>query len=128
MTAGEKPVFFVIEANDLMNALDADIECAAILRDGLGIIPSSLSKRRSVGSENRRHLGIGDANRPRSVVEDAASQPPSLVAQGDEMRAVRRNANGRNTAKVLVGGAQHQTTAEFEQAELPSRGIARVES
>lgn len=44
------------------------------------------------------------------------------------MRAIRRNANGRNAAEVLVGRTQHETTAEFEQPELPKRGVANVES
>ncbi len=35
------------------------------------------------------------------------------------MSAIRRNANGRNAAEVLVGRTQHETAAEFEQPELP---------
>src|SRR2546428_13356812 len=54
-------------------------------------------------------------------------RPRTLVAQGDEMRAIRRNANGRNATEVLVGRTQHETAAEFEQPELPAGGGANVE-
>src|SRR5215472_2901804 len=44
------------------------------------------------------------------------------------MGAIRRNANGRNAAEVLVGRTQHEAAAEFEQPELPAGGVANVEA
>src|SRR5262249_61837320 len=44
------------------------------------------------------------------------------------MGAIRRNANGRNAAEVLVGRTQHEAAAEFEQPELPAGGVANVET
>src|SRR5262249_54075818 len=44
------------------------------------------------------------------------------------MGAVRRNANGRYAAEVLVGRTQHEAAAEFEQPELPAGGGANVEA
>src|SRR5262249_31061902 len=71
---------------------------------------------------------VRDAARPRALVDDAAAKPPTFVGQGDEMRAIRRNANGRNAAEVLVGRTQHETAAEFEQPELPAGGVSNVGS
>src|SRR5262249_50676846 len=72
--------------------------------------------------------GVRDAARPPALVDDAAAKPPTLVAQGDEMRAIRPNANGRDAAEVLVGRTQHEAAAEFEQPELPAGGGANVQS
>jgi len=125
--AGKKALLAVIEADDLMDAFDAHIERATVLRDRFRVIPPARRQRSPVGTQDRRHFGVRDAARPRALVDDAAAKPPTLVAQGDEMRAIRRNANGRNATEVLVGRTQHETAAEFEQPELPAGGVANVE-
>src|SRR5262249_19076095 len=117
--AGKEALLAEIEADDLMNSLDADIEGAAILCDRFRVIPTARRQRSPVRTQDRRHFRVRDAARPRALVEDAAAKPPTLVGQGDEMSAIRRNANGRNAAAVLVGRTQHETAAEFEQPELP---------
>jgi hypothetical protein len=43
------------------------------------------------------------------------------------MRAIRCDANGGYPAKASVGRAQHETAAEFQQAELPKGVVANVE-
>src|SRR5262249_58773380 len=97
LPAGGEAVPAVIEAHDLIDALDAHIERAAVLRDRFGIEPAAVGERPSIGAENRRHLGIDDAARPRPVVDDAAAQPPALVAERDEDRAVGADTNGADS-------------------------------
>ena len=111
-----------------MDAFDAHIERATVLRDRFRVIPTSRRQRSPVRAEDRRHFGVRDAPRTRALVDDAAAKPPTLVAQGDEIGAIRRNANGRNAAEVFVGRTQDEAAAEFEQPELPKRGVANVES
>src|SRR5262249_51500195 len=101
--AGKEALLAVIEADDLMNSLDADIEGATILCDRFRVIPTARRQRSPVRAQDRRHFGVRDAARPRALVEDAAAKPPTFVGQGDEMGAIRRDANGRNAAEVLVG-------------------------
>ena len=105
LAAGEQAVLAVIEAEDLMDALEPDIERAAVLRDRFRVVPAARGERPPVGTEDRRHLGVGNGARPRAFVDDAAAQPPALVVQGDEMGAVRRDANGRYAAEMLEGRA-----------------------
>src|SRR5215469_9645153 len=81
----------------------------------------------SVGAQHRRHFRVRNPARPGTLVKEAAAKPPSLVAHSDEMRTIRCEADGRYAAKVFGGRAQHQTPTEFQQPELPMRGIADVE-
>src|SRR5262249_30927111 len=100
LPARGEAVLAVIEADDLIDALDADIERAVVLCDRFGIEPAAIGERSPIGAENWRHLGIGDAARPRPVVDDPAAPPPPLVAKRDEARAVSADANGGNSAEM----------------------------
>src|SRR5712692_6005100 len=99
--AREQAVLAEIEPDDLMDALDPHIERAAVLGDRFGVEPAVLGERAAIGAEDRRHLGLGDAAGARPVVEDAAAQPPAVVAQGDEMRAIGRDSYRRDAAELL---------------------------
>ena len=102
LPAREQAVLAVVEAHDLVDALDAHIERAAVLGERLGVVPAARRQRPAVGAEDRRHLGIRDADRPRALVDEAAAKPPALVGERDEMRAVGGDANGRNAAELPV--------------------------
>ncbi len=120
LAAGEQAVLAVIEAEDLVDPLDPDIERTAVLGDGFRVVPVADGERLAVRAQDRRHLGVGNVDRTRVVVDDAAAEPPALVAQRDEMRPVRGDANGRDAAEIPVRRAQHQAAAELQQTELPS--------
>src|SRR5215813_3377978 len=87
--AGKQALLAVIEADDLMNSLDADIERATILRDRFRVIPTARRQRSPVRTQDRRHFGVRDAARPCALVENTAPKPPTFVGQGDELRAIR---------------------------------------
>ena len=81
-------ILAVVEADDPVDALDADIERAAVLRDRLGVVPAPRRQRFAIGAKDRRHLGVDDAGRTRSGIGDAPAQPPALVAGRDELLAI----------------------------------------
>ncbi len=121
LAAREQAVFAVVEAEDLVDALDPDIERTAIIRDR----SVSYQPRSASGRPSAPRIGAISASamraRSRALVDDAAAQPPALVAQGDESGAVRGNANGRDAAEIPVGRSQHEAAAEFQQSKLVLR-------
>ena len=127
LAAGKNAVLAEVEAHDLMHALEPDIERATVLCDQLRIVPAALAQRPSVGAEDRRHLGIRNGAGTNPVVNDAAPQPPTLVAHRNEAGAVGRDPDRRKAAEIAVRGSQDKSTAVFEQPELPARGITEVE-
>src|SRR5262249_4365003 len=76
---GKKALLAVIKADDLMDAFDAHIERATVLRDRFRVIPTARRQRSPVGTQDRRHFSVRDAARPRALVDDAAAKPPTLV-------------------------------------------------
>ncbi len=128
LPAREQTILAVVEAHDLMDALDPHIERAAVLGDRFGVVPAAIDEGAAVGAEDRRHLRIGDAVRPGALIDDAAAQPPALVGQGNEMRAVSRDADRRKAAEMPVRRAQHQAAAELQEPELPPQAVADVEA
>src|SRR5262249_49094729 len=93
MAARQQAVLGIIEPNDLMNALDADVEHTAVLRDRFRIVPAARREWPAIGTEHRRHLGVPDAGGSALIVENAPSQPPSLVAYRNKVRAILGNAH-----------------------------------
>ena len=57
------PIAAEVEADDAMDALDADIEHVAVDGERLGVVPAARRQRPPVGAEHRRHHGVGDADR-----------------------------------------------------------------
>src|SRR5262249_23563365 len=79
LAAGKKALLAVIEADDLMDAFDAHIERAAVLRDRFRVIPTARRPRSPVATQDRRNFSVRDAARSRALVDDAAAKPPTLV-------------------------------------------------
>src|SRR6202048_2969946 len=89
MDASKQAGLGIIEPDDLMNALDADIHHArAILRDRLRVIPAARREWPAVGTEHWRHLGVLDAGGPALIVENSPPPPPSLLAYTNKARGV----------------------------------------
>src|ERR1700731_953100 len=109
MAASKQAVLGIIEPDDLMNALDADIQHAvAILRDRLRVIPAARREWPAVRTEHWRHLGVLDAGGPALIVENSPPQPPSLIAYSNKARAVLGDAHPCKSAKMPKARAQHQ--------------------
>ena len=116
----------IVEAHDLVHALDADIERAAVLGERLGVVPAAPGERPAVRAEHRRHLGVGDrrsARRRDRRCGRAASGPCRSTARKRAPSAPTRNDG--DAAEVLVGRGQHQAAAELQRAEAAcARGRA----
>ena len=56
----------------------------------LAVVPVPRRQRLAVEPEDRRHLGLDDALRPRAVIDDASPQPAALIGDGEESGPVRR--------------------------------------
>ena len=64
LAAGAQAVAAVVEAQDFVGALDADIERAAVIGERFGVVPvAPRGDRPAVGPEDRRHFGVGDRDR-----------------------------------------------------------------
>ena len=100
LTARQQAVLAVVEAHDLVHPLDADIERAAVLGERFGVVPAPRRERLAVRTEDRRHLGVGDAGRPVAVVDDAAAQPAALVGDGEKTRAVAPRRGCRRCRRI----------------------------
>ena len=114
-----------IESDDAIDPLDADIERAVLIGERLGVIPAARREGAAVGAEQRRHLGVGDADRTLALIDDAAGEPISLVGQRDEMGAVGGHAQRREAAELLVRRGQLEAAAKFQRAEADLAGLAR---
>jgi hypothetical protein len=113
-----KTVAAEIEAHDLLDALDADIEHAVgIFGERFNIEPAARGERLAVGAEDRRHLGIGEARGLAVLVDDAGAQPGAVVGDAEEVGAVAIHMNGGHAAKRFVFRGQRQAAAEFQLAE-----------
>ena len=53
LRAGQQAILAVIEADDPVDALDAHIECAAVLGNRLGVVPAARREGASIGAEHR---------------------------------------------------------------------------
>ena len=127
LAARQQTVTAIIEAHDLLDALDADIEHAVGLRERLGVEPAARGQRLAVGPEHRRHLGVGDAGRLAVLVDDAAAQPGAVVGHRQKVAAVRLHAKRRDAAERLVARGERKPAAEFQRAEAGLRRIAIIE-
>jgi hypothetical protein len=117
----------IVEAHDLFDSLDADIELPVELGERFGVVPAMRGQRLAVPGEHGRHLGVGDAGGLAVAIDDAAAQPEAVVGERQEMGAVRLHAQGGNAPEGPILGGQHQSAAEFQCAETDARGIAVVE-
>src|SRR5205085_2972926 len=95
-----------------------------VLRDRLGVVPAARGERLAVGPKHGRHLGIGDADWARPLVNDAAAQPTALVGDGEKARAIRRDADCRDAAEMLVRRGQLDAAAIDQVAEARAGRIS----
>src|SRR5260370_26909465 len=68
-----------IETDDAVHPLDADVEPSVPFGERLSLEPAARRERAAVGAEHRRHHGVGNADRPATLIDDPAREPPSLV-------------------------------------------------
>src|SRR5262249_59393477 len=78
--------------------------------------------------ETGRPLGSGEARRGAIAIDDAAAKPAALIAARDEAGTIRGDANGGQSAELLVGRGELEPAAEQQLTELPARRVARVEA
>src|SRR6476659_6062502 len=75
LTARGKTVLAEVEAHDLLDALDADVESAVSLGERFRVEPALRSKRLAVGPQYGRHFGIGEGRRMPVLVHNAGGEP-----------------------------------------------------
>ena len=127
LSARAQAVLGVVEADDLVDALDCDVDHAVVLGERLGVVPAAPVERAAVGAEDRRDLGIGDRDWLAGAIDDAAAQPVALVVQRQEILAVGRNVQPRQPAEIAMGRIEHQPAAKRQRAEPLAFGLTRIE-
>ena len=115
----------VIEAEDLIFALDADVQDASVPCHRFGV-PSAGAF--AVGAQSRRHFGIADRCGMVFLVDDAAAQPIALVGKREKVRSIRLNIQRGKAAEGRVRGFENQPAPEIKIAETAARGIVEIES
>ena len=116
-----------IEPQHLVDALEADIDQRAVERDRFGIEPAARGDRLAVGAEHRRRLDVVEADHLAALVDDAAGEPASLVADGDEALALVVEPQARQAAEAAKPRGQDQPAAIFQRTEPDTRAVAGVE-
>src|SRR6185503_8549375 len=103
----------IVEAHDLIHALNADIQDAAVLGERLRVEPTLQRERQTVGPEHRRQLKFGNSRWTRSLVDDFPTQPAPPVADGNEAGAIGRDTQSGKSAKALLVRNDFDAAAEF---------------
>ena len=124
---GARKTFGEIEAQHLVDALDADIDQRAVERERLGIEPAARGDRLAVGTEHRRGLDVVEPGHLAALVDDAAGEPAALVADRDEALALCIEPQARQSAEAAKPRGQDEPAAIFELAEPHARAVAGVE-
>ena len=127
LAARGEAVAAIVEAQDLFDALDADIERAVGFGERFGIEPAARGQRLAVRPEDRRHLGVRDAGGLAVLIDDARAQPGAAVRERQEMAAVGLHVERGNAAERFVGRREREPATEFQRAETHLRRIAVVE-
>src|SRR5260370_8976117 len=104
-----------------MDALQPDENQGAVERDRVRTEPAAGGDRPAVRPQHRRGLDIGKGGHLAAGIDDAASEPASLVAKGDEAFALGIEPYSRKPTETAKARGQHQPAAVFErpQAQLP---------
>ena len=117
--AGTQAVPAIVEAHDLFDALDADVERCRRLRRATRCRTSRAGR-----AAGRRGRGSAPFRRRRSrsaglAVDDPAAQPLALVGQREEMLAVGRDAQRRQPAEIAE--ADDSSTSPPRNCSAPKR-------
>src|SRR5215813_13143340 len=75
LPTSKQPVPTIVEPNDLFDALDAHVEKAVALGEGLGVIPATCGERSAVLPQNGRHFRVGDSGRSAVAINNSAVEP-----------------------------------------------------
>ncbi len=126
-TARQQAVLAIVKAHDLVDALDSDIKHAAVLRERFRVEPAMRGERFAIAIEHRRGFDFGDAVEAAIAIQHAAAKPAALVAERNEMLAIRGDPQRRQAAEILVARGELQPAAEFQCAELGTGRIADIE-
>src|SRR5882757_3182104 len=116
-----------IEPQQLVDALEPDIDHRSVERDRLAVEPAARGNRLAVGAEHRRSLDIVEPGHLAPLVDDAAGKPASLVADGDEALALRVQPQAGQPAKAAKPRRENEPAAIFQRTEPHMRAIAGVE-
>ena len=127
LTERKRKALGEVEAQDLIDALDTDIDQRTVERERLGVEPAARRDRLAIGPEHRRGLDIVEPGHLAALVDDAAGEPASLVADGDEALALRIQPQAGQSAEAAKPRGQDEPAAKFERAEPHARAVAGVE-
>ena len=125
MGAGKSPG--EVEPQDLVDALEPDIDQRAVERERLGIEPAARGDRLAVGTEHRRGLDVVEPGHLAALVDNAPGEPAALVADRDEALALCIKAETRQSAEAAKPRGQDEPAAIFELAKPQTRPVAGVE-
>ncbi len=110
-----------IEAQHLVDALEADIDERAIERDRFGIEPAARGDRPAVGAEHRRGLDVVEPGHLAALVDDAAGEPAALVADGNEALALGVEPHARQPAETAK-----RARSESARCDIPASRSAHA--
>jgi hypothetical protein len=121
-----------LEAADAVVALEADVgdafrQVAVGERDRFRVLVAPARERPAAGRQQRADARMGDAPRPRAVVEDLAAHPGAGIRDGEEALAVALDGETRPAAEVPVGRCEDEPAAILELAETSLAGPRLVE-
>src|SRR5262249_7195288 len=117
----------VVEAHDLFDPFDANVENAIALGERLGTVQAARGKRLAVGTKYRRDFRISNTSRFAVAVQNAAAQPRAVIGDCEKMRAVGLDMDSGDSAKRGIFRRQLESAAEFQGTEAHERRIAVVE-
>ncbi|MHC2531269.1 hypothetical protein ACVJMY_000838 [Bradyrhizobium diazoefficiens] len=128
LAAGARAAFRKIVAQDLVDALEPDIDDVAVARQRLRIPPEALFRDRpSLRIEQRRGLDVVEPGHPAAGIADGPGEPAALVGDRKETFAFRIQPDAGQAAEAAIGRGQHQAAAIFQRTEARARAVARLE-
>src|SRR5256885_5392963 len=116
-----------VEAQYLIDALEADIDQRAVERERLAVEPAARGDRLAVEAEHRRGLDVVEPGHLAALVDNAAGEPAALVTDRDEALALCIKAEARQAAESAKPRGQNESAAILEFAEPHARPVAGVE-
>ncbi|MHC2401086.1 hypothetical protein ACVMGC_005630 [Bradyrhizobium barranii subsp. barranii] len=104
LAAGARAAFREIEAQDLVDAFEPDINDIAVARERLGVVPEPLLRDRpALGIEHRGRLDIVEPDHLAAGIADAAGEPAALVGDRKEALALWIEPDAGQAAEAAIG-------------------------
>ncbi len=116
-----------IETQHLVDALKSDVNKGTVERDRFGVEPAARGDRPAVRSEQRCGLDVVEPDHLAAPIDDAAGEPASVIADGDEALALGVQPQSRQPAKAGKARSQDQPAAIFQRPEPHTLMVAGVE-